>query len=388
MAAPNLRHTTVFITQNDILRAYPRAIHDQDVASAAVLDVAFDVVLHEMHTQDLFRECGLTFKGGTALRKTILGPKGRFSFDLDFDTTEAPDAVADTVGEVLDDTPDRGFKLEMVERRGHHSIRVESDLLREGSRLAKIDFSQRGQCLPVQNSRLKLSPASSPYSFGDIVVPVIALDENVSEKLSRWRGNPLVRDLSDLAMLASHITDPERIASMYVLKSYCSWVESPPNRRLAKPADYLTDTLTTTTPATFELEDLVLPSAPSDMDKRRFVNQWLQRLVGFFDRLDYFIGSDELQRFASNTDGSLAYEAQQQLEGMGTVAGLSGGGVPGGLHRSGTETLAASLTPEVQDLSSASRGAICGARKKTGGRCGNPAPPVGGECAAGHPRRR
>jgi len=69
----------------------------------------------------------------------------------------------------------------------------------------------------------------------------------------------------------------------------------------------------TTTPATFELEDLVLPSAPSDMDKRRFVNQWLQRLVGFFDRLDYFMGSDELQRFASNTDGGLAYEAQQQL---------------------------------------------------------------------------
>ena len=270
---------SAFITRNDILRAYPRSAHDQDVASAAVLDVAFDVVLHEMHTQDLFRECGLTFKGGTALRKTVLGPKGRFSFDLDFDTTEAPDAVADMVGEVLEDAPDRGFKLEMAEHRGHHSIRVESDLFRDGSRLAKIDFSQRGQYLPVQNRHLKLSPASSPYSFGEIAVPVIALDENVAEKLSRWRGNPLVRDLSDLAMLAKHVTDPEKVASMYVLKSYCSWVESPPNRRLAKPADYLIDTLTTTTPATFELEDLVLPSAPSDMDKKRFINQWLQRLA-------------------------------------------------------------------------------------------------------------
>lgn len=379
-----------FITHNDILRAYPRATHDQDVVSSAVLDAAFDVVLHAMHTHDLFRECGLTFKGGTALRKCVIGPKGRFSFDLDFDTTEAPDAVAEIVGEVVEDASDETFKLTMVERRGHQSILVESDLLPDRSRRAKIDFSQRGQCLPSQPSLLKTSPVGSRYSFGDFPVPMIALDENIAEKLSRWRGNPLVRDLFDLTTLANKITDPERVASMYVLKSYLSWVDTPPNRRLDTPAGYLTDTLKGVTPATFVLEDLVVPSAPSDPEKNSLINRSLQRLVAFFDLLDHSIRSENLQRFATNTDGNLAYEAQKQLDDIGVVAGLSGTGAPSGrLHSLSTRALGADLAPEVQHLSSTSgKGPTCGVRNKTGGRCGNPLPPVGGECAAGHPRRR
>ena len=37
------------ISRNDILRAYPRAAADPDLMTAAVLDTAFDAVLHQLH---------------------------------------------------------------------------------------------------------------------------------------------------------------------------------------------------------------------------------------------------------------------------------------------------------------------------------------------------
>ena len=70
---------TPLTSRDDILRAYPAARqgHESQRAMAAVLlDAAFDAVLHEMHRHDLFEACGLTFKGGTALRKFDIGHQG------------------------------------------------------------------------------------------------------------------------------------------------------------------------------------------------------------------------------------------------------------------------------------------------------------------------
>ena len=58
-----------FVSRNEIARAFPKAVNDSEVLTAAVLDVAFDLVLHELHRHGLFDECGLVFKGGTAIRK-------------------------------------------------------------------------------------------------------------------------------------------------------------------------------------------------------------------------------------------------------------------------------------------------------------------------------
>ena len=309
------------ISRNDILRAYPRAVADPDLMTAAVLDTAFDTVLHQLHRHSLFQECGLVFKGGTALRKFDIGHKGRFSFALDFNTTEDPGSVADIVSEALKDPPQGDMQLEMTERRGHHSIKISSDLLPDGPRLAKIDFSRRGLCLPVREARLRETPFHGAYPFDTaFAVPVIDLDENVAEKLSRWRTNPLVRDLYDLAALANRVSDHSRTAAMYVLKSYRHWVASPPNRRPATPAGELAGTLAAVTPATFALDDLVMPSAPSDPDKNKMIVQWLQHLAGFFDRLDVHVRTGPLHRFAANTDGSLDYQAQTELEKIGEQA--------------------------------------------------------------------
>ena len=380
-----------FLSLTDIRRVYPAARQSmaaRGVQTAAVLDVAFDVVLHELHRNDLFTDCGLVFKGGTALRKFDIGHKGRFSFDLDFDTSEDPDTVASVLKEVLGDMPDHGFRMGIGERRGHHSLVVQSNLFPDGAYEGKIDFSQRGLSLPTRTISPRPHPLSDLYPFAmNFKVPVINRDENMAEKLSRWRTTPLVRDLYDLSELAGSVKDHERVASLYVLKSYLGWAAAPPNRRPATPAVALMDTLTDATEESFDLADLVMPSAPSDTDKKRLVRQRLQRLSGLFGRLDVHIRGDALQRFASNTDGTLAYEAQQRLENAGVVAGLSGMGGPGGLGLLGSKTLGASPRPEVHELGSGSQGDTCGAKTTDKGRCGNPQPPVGGKCAAGHRRR-
>ena len=62
------------IKRDDILRAFPAAVRSKDVLEAAVLDAAFDVLLREVHTQGLFEEFNMVFKGGTALRKLLPCP--------------------------------------------------------------------------------------------------------------------------------------------------------------------------------------------------------------------------------------------------------------------------------------------------------------------------
>ncbi len=379
------------ISRNDILRVYPRATRSPDVVAAAVLDVAFDLVLHQLHRHELFRECGLVFKGGTALRKFDIGHKGRFSFDLDFHTTEDPGVVAEMVGEALKDSPQSGIELEMTERRGHHSITVASKLLPDQQRRAKIDFSQRGLYLPPRNLGLLASPLRSSLTFDTtFAVPVIDLDENIAEKLSRWRSNPLIRDLYDISALANRVADPARVAAIYVLKSYLGWVASAPNRRPATPAVALTDTLEGLAAASFDLDDLVLPNAPSDTDKHDLTNKWLKRLTGLFDALDVHVRGERLQRFATNTDSSLTYEAATELGKIGKEAAAGTQPITfGGLVLADQQTsgLASMVGPEVQELDSVSTGATCGAPTTGNGTCGHPAPPVGGKCAAGHERR-
>ena len=74
MAAADLRRA--------IERAYPKAKSSSNIRSAAVLDVAFDYLLHHLRKEEVFDLCGMHFKGGTALRKFRIGHLGRFSYDL------------------------------------------------------------------------------------------------------------------------------------------------------------------------------------------------------------------------------------------------------------------------------------------------------------------
>lgn len=366
------------LTRNDIFRCYPRASRDPEVASAAVLDVAFDVLLYEFHTNSLFDVCGLVFKGGTALRKFDIGHKSRFSFDLDFNTTEAPSDVAAIVGDTLASAPDLGFGMAITERRGHYSVRFESTLFPEGSRSAKIDFSHRHQVLPARQCSFVRTPLHVHYPIrADFTVPVMDLDENIAEKVSRWRTRPLIRDLFDLAMLARSVSDMQRVAAMYVLKSHRDWQAQAPNRRPPTPAGPLAGPLTALDPTAFDMEGLVLPTAPSDTEKRGLVQKWLNQMAPFCERLDSFVNNSDLLLFAADTDGHLGHEAEQLLAALRSEPTESQAVAPARKPTTTTRASPIAIPP---------RG-LCGAPTLDGESCANPAPALGTMCAAGHTRR-
>ena len=315
----------------------------RDILAAAALDVAFDVVLHTLATGNVLRECGLVFKGGTALRKFHIGHRGRFSFDLDFATPQDAGAVAALIGEALADREDFGsFGFAVSERRGHHSIEVTTTVL-AGERWAiKLDFSNRPLAQDPLDMTLLPTPLHDHYPFPpNFAVPVIALDENIAEKLSRWRVTPLVRDLCDLSTIARRVSSHSTVASMYVLKSYIGWAATAPNRRPPRPAAPLCETLDTLDIASLDVADLLLPTRIATADRQRLVEDWIRTLRPLFVEVDGAMRSEALRSFTEDRTGRFVHLASEQLRALGD----SGGALrrPAGVPPRGPDTTAPGL---------------------------------------------
>jgi len=293
-----------------IKQAYPAVTKRGSVVEeAAVLDVAFDHLLYGLHERGVYEVVGLTLKGGTALRKYHLGHRSRFSFDLDFDAEEGADEL---VAEEIDGMAFRHFEFAAHERRGHYSTRVATDLLPGGGYLqAKIDFSTRGLWLPPEQRSLIHTPVQAAYPFDPgFPIPVMRVDENVAEKLGRWEGEPLIRDLYDLAALSTRIADPQLVTRMWVLKSYAGMV-SGSRRGRGGPAASI-DTLTADKrSAGFVLDDLALPADPPDTAKQTLVESYLPKV----DQLCRTVAdhmTPDLYRYADDR-GALSWEVGQEI---------------------------------------------------------------------------
>lgn len=322
-----------FLTETHLRHAYPEAGRggvSRDILAAAVLDVAFDVFLYTLAQSDVLTECDLTFKGGTALRKFFIGHRGRFSFDLDFATPEGPETVAALIAEALADGDGFGtFGFAVSERRGHYSIDVTTPLMPAERWTVKVDFSDRPLALAAQDMPLLRTPLHDIYPFAtNFAVPVIALDENIAEKLSRWRDRPLVRDLSDLATLAGSVGSTEDVAAMYVLKSYIGWADAAPNRRPPMPVAPLCETLATLDVAALDVADLLVPTAVKAEDKGRLVERWVQRVHSLFRAVDASARTTALRKFTEDRTGRLAHRAQRSLAALG-ASPAQRGNLPG-----------------------------------------------------------
>ena len=274
-----------------------------------MLDVAFDHLLYGLHERGVYETLDLTFKGGTALRKHRLGHRSRFSFDLDFDAEEGADEL---IAEEIDGMTFPHFAFMVKERRGHYTAYAATDLLPTGEMPpAKMDFSTRGLWLPPDQLGLTPTPVHDAYPFDTgFAVPVLRVDENVAEKLGRWQGEPLIRDLYDLAALSTRIDDPQLVTRMWVLKSHAG-MTSGSRRGRAGPAASI-DELTTdkrTTP--FVLADLVLPADPPDPAKQALVEADLAKV----DRLCRTVAqhmTPDLDRYAADR-GALSWEVHQEI---------------------------------------------------------------------------
>ncbi len=285
---------------------------------AAVLDVAFDHLLHGLHQRHLYDACDVTFKGGTALRKFRIGHKGRFSFDLDFDVAEGATPL---IAEEIDRLSFPDFNFTMRERRGHYLLEIESDLFPDGRYGAKMDFSERGLWLPAQRLAAVPAPLHEEYDFdARIPTPIMHLEENLSEKLGRWQRDPLVRDLYDLAALCGRSEAPGFMARLWVLKSHKNMTAAAPQRRVPGAAASLEDLIADRTVDDFALDDLVLPSNPSDAEKVAVIRGDISRVQSFCRRVARHM-TPELHEIAADR-GALEWQVRRKIEDLKSEAAL------------------------------------------------------------------
>ena len=243
----------------------------------ALLDVAQDYALKIIFDSDLY-SLGLTFKGGTALRKYRVGNAGRFSTDLDFAADER--GVGELLLETLDNSNlfDVGFSISDVQEDRRGSLSVDTPLGSPQIK-SKVEISPRPQWLSPEWLDPIPMPVHKGYEFTPTRSLVMVLEEALAEKLAAFRRRGLVRDLYDLALFHSRPFDEDLVRRLTFLKIYCDVVEDGLG---TPPFDPRTDILEAKGPSDFSPEDIGLLT--SDVD----IPTWLIKLqsrYGFLERV-------------------------------------------------------------------------------------------------------
>lgn len=208
------------ITEGYLARHYQGRRGGRD---PALLDVAQDYALKILADSGLF-SMGLTFKGGTALRKYRVGSAGRFSTDLDFSADE------EGLGELLMDSLDGAelfdvrfsIEIDTPGRRGGLNITTPLGVPRIG---AKIDVSLHKPWLEPEWLDPLTIPVHKAYEFKPVIAPVMVLQESLAEKLAAFRRRALLRDLYDLALFHTSAFDEDLVRRLTFLKVFIDVVE-------------------------------------------------------------------------------------------------------------------------------------------------------------------
>lgn len=184
--------------------------------NAALLDVGQDHALHILQRAGLFDD-GLVFKGGTALRKCRAGGQGRFSTDLDLAVREA--GLAELVFETLHGAELNGFRFEIdvvvPQRRG--TLRMTTPF-GEATPPGRVDVTHYLPWIPCERLPLVPLPIHQRYDFALAPLPIITVEELISEKLARYNRDSLSRDLYDLFWFSTKAFDETRVRRLTVLK--------------------------------------------------------------------------------------------------------------------------------------------------------------------------
>lgn len=171
--------------------------------SAALIDIAQDLLLGHLKEAGLFEH--LVFKGGTALRKTYAGNAGRFSTDLDFSlrtTGEDPAAVQKLLAETIDGTSIEGFSYTVETRRDRPTVVYQTPFGEPGALTTKLDVGPPVWLDPVEKGWVEL-PIHRAYQVPKAVT-VMALEENIAEKVARLNRLTPARDVYDLVWVATN----------------------------------------------------------------------------------------------------------------------------------------------------------------------------------------
>ena len=170
---------------------------------AALIDIAQDLLLAHLVSAGIFDL--LVFKGGTALRKTFAGAAGRFSTDLDF-SLRHPDLDRQTVQDLLTNAIDGyttdGFSYAVQERRGRPEIVYDTPFGSPGALTTKLDVGPPVWIEPVDMPWVPM-PIHRAYTL-PASIPVMALEENIAEKIARLNRRTPARDVYDLVWVATN----------------------------------------------------------------------------------------------------------------------------------------------------------------------------------------
>ena len=171
----------------------------------------------------------IVFKGGTCIRKMLLGNRGRFSTDLDF---TARSEVDDPDGEIL--------ALAEVLAEPFHAIQFRLDLGNEkewrsaegttwsvyptyahglGTGSIKFEVSLRETPILAPTRLPQLPQAYFPQlEFAPADLPCLNESELIAEKLRAAYQRRKARDIYDLAVFATRPRDEALIRKVFVLK--------------------------------------------------------------------------------------------------------------------------------------------------------------------------
>jgi len=177
-----------------------------DGRDAAVIDVAQDLLLRELHYRGVLD--ALVFKGGTSLRKLYAGNQGRFSLDLDFSVAspaDDSDTVLLSLISEIDGLTIGPFAYGVTERRGKWWLTIRTEFATADSALSsKLDVSPPPWLDPVRRAWIPMPVHGTYGTPGLPELQVVRLEENIAEKISRLNRTTTARDLYDLAWLATH----------------------------------------------------------------------------------------------------------------------------------------------------------------------------------------
>lgn len=211
-----------------------------DTYGAALLDVAQDHLLWLLSDLGHFDDDSLIFKGGTFLRKFLLGGKGRFSTDLDF-VAPSDDTVL-AVCEAINGASVSGFQFSLQDTRGdgrHWTLQVRHPNLGQPDVEASVEFARRALLIPPERLDFVTVPVHRAYEIKLATVPVISQPEACAEKLARYRRIALGRDVYDLAELAARPMDEVLVRRLWVLKVWSDVVDDNRGGKPLDPADVL-----------------------------------------------------------------------------------------------------------------------------------------------------
>lgn len=240
----------------------------------ALQEIVLTYVLAALYQQRFGER--LAFKGGTALRKLLFGPAGRFSVDLDFLGDAVTDDEVMEIATVLDELDFHGLRCHVTESRFTTSdpdefgaltpdgfsatVEFECDL---GSGSFEVDISRRRASLvPLVHRDL----AEESY-HGQLEFPLprplsLALEESAAEKISALARRMQHRNAKDVYDLYLYLPRPHDRRLLGRLTTLTLWLD----RRSIHPTGQFTSRIVS---VSFDWEPLgdVLPRQTIDREQ-------------------------------------------------------------------------------------------------------------------------